>query len=95
MSAHEDYLRDLIDQAYDLTDEDYSAILDMAGPLTIGGYQLWPSDILKGLSDIGENGQTLATKGSKFDQSKAAYIEKITEDCKTQVNNEYEEEVIF
>jgi hypothetical protein len=94
VSANEDYLYTMIAEAEGLTDLEYSAILDKAGPLMIGGFRLWPSDVLKNAPDYCENG-LLKNRGQMFDDSKQTYIEKVVSDCKTQINALYEEDVIF
>ena len=93
LSANKDYLMALIAEAESLTDLEYSAILDKAGPLVIGSFRLWPSDCLKQAPDYCENG-LLKNRGQMFDDSKKAYIEKIVTDCNAQINA-IDEEVIF
>lgn len=93
-----DLIQALITEAYDLSDFDYSQILDKDGPVFIGGFALWPSAILADAPDYGDDGEVVA-RGQIFADSKKNYINavvtKLKADLKKEIDEAFDEDVVF
>lgn len=93
-----DLIQALITEAYNLSDYEYSKILDKDGPVLIGGFVFWPSAILADGPDYDDNGEIKA-RGKMFEDSKKQYIDsvvnKLKTDLKAEIDKAFDEDVVF
>jgi hypothetical protein len=93
-----DLIKALITEAEDLSDHEYSKILDKNGPIFVGGFAFWPSAILADAPGYDDNCEVLA-RGQMFTESKKQYIDavvsKLKADLKAEIDKLFDEDVIF